>query len=121
MHYLILALESLLFFFFAVRFSFCILFALCFQEPPQAGNVEVHTVVMENLAYLYRYRTITVNKKQMPDQQAVFTALRRSILLGRVGWEIFFSGWENLKISFSHPNGSEVFHSKWDKRFFSFF
>lgn len=77
---------------------------------------------MENLPYLYRYLTITVNKKQMQDLQTVFTALRHSSLFGKGGWEIFFSVCENLEISSSYSQRDRSFpYSKWDKSIFFFF
>lgn len=118
MHYLILLFRSFpfsFFLFFSLRFSFCIL--LCFQELPLARNVR--TVVMENLTYLYRYLTITVNKKQMQDLQTIFTALRHRSLFSRAGWEIFSSVCENLEISSSYSWWDRGFpYSKWDKSLF---
>lgn len=90
---------------------------LCFQEPPVARNVEVHTVVMENLTYLHRYLTVTVNKKQLQDLQTIFTALRHSRLFCRAG-KSFFSVCQNLEITFPYFQWDQNFpYSKWDKGF----
>lgn len=82
---------------------------LCFQEPPVARNIEVHAVVMENLTYLHRYLTITVNKKQMQELQTVCPTLRHSRLLGRAGKYFFFLSVKILKLPFLIPNGTRVF------------
>lgn len=79
-----------------MRFSFCIILFSCFQEPPLARNVEVHTVVMENLPYIYRYLTIPVNKKQMPDLQTVLTALRHKLYLLEVAGKYLFQSVKSL-------------------------
>lgn len=113
MHYLILSFESLAGLFFS-RFSFCMVLFLCFQEPPVARNVDVHTVVMENLTYLHRYLTITVNKKQMQDLQTIFTALRHSRLFGRASKYFFYA----CEITFSYSQLDRSFpYSEWDKGF----